>query len=133
MKLRYKYLLCASTLAALLLLIIGAGWTEQPPRGAVQTAPIVAGLIPNEIVAGSPGFTLTVSGAFFANGCVVRWNGADRPTSFVNGTVLQVQVPAGDVAASGTAGVSAANPAAPNEHAGVSNVLAFRILPAASF
>jgi hypothetical protein len=133
MKLRYKYLLCASTLAAMLLLIIGTAWTEQPRLAAVQSVPVISGLIPNEISEGSSGFTLTVTGAYFLSASVVRWNGADRATSFVNGTVVQAQIPASDVATSGTAGIAVVNPVFPNEHAGVSNVLAFRILPATSF
>ena len=133
MKLRYKYLLCAATLAAILVLIIGTAWTEQPHRVAVQSAPVISGLIPNAISEGSAGFTLTVTGVYFLNASVVRWNGADRATSFVNGTVVQAQIPASDIATSGTAGVAVVNPVFPNERAGVSNVLAFRILPATSF
>jgi hypothetical protein len=133
MKLRYKYLLSAAPLAALLLIIVGAGWKEDPRRGAVQEPPILSGVIPNEIAAGSPDFTLTVTGRFFAAGSVIRWNGADRATTFVNSDVARAIIPAGDVAVKGTAGVSIANPVFPIEHAGASNVMPFLILPATSY
>jgi hypothetical protein len=132
MKLRYKYLLSAAPLAALLLVIIGAGWKEEPRHAALQAPPILAGVIPNEMAAGSPGFTLTVTGKFFAAGSVVRWNGSDRATTFVNSGVARAVITAGDVAVSGTAGVSIANPAFPNERPGVSNAMPFLILPATS-
>jgi hypothetical protein len=71
-------------------------------------------------------FSLTVNGSNFVNGgSVVRWDGADRPTTFVSATQLTAQIPATDIAAAGTASVTVGNPGGP-----VSNALTFTINPA---
>mgnify|MGYP001366475323 CR=1 FL=1 len=73
--------------------------------------PVVNSLSPNNVTAGAPGFTLTVGGAAFVSGCVVRWNGANLPTSFVNANQVTATVPAGNVNTAGTASISVFNPA----------------------
>ena len=45
--------------------------------------PAITGF-PQALVAGAPGATLTVDGRGFAFRSVVRWNGADRPTTWVS-------------------------------------------------
>ena len=132
MKLRHRYILCAAALGALLLVIIGAGWKEPPGGATVLTAPVLSALDPSATAAGTPGFTLTVAGAFFADGAVVEWNGADRPTTVVDAGVVRARISAADVVAEGSAAVTVVNPIYPNRRSGVSNVLSFRILPAAS-
>jgi uncharacterized protein (TIGR03437 family) len=67
---------------------------------------------------------LTVNGSNFVNGAVVRWNGADRQTMFVNGTQLTAAIPASDIASAGTASVTVFNPA---PGGGLSNALSFTI------
>ena len=47
-------------------------------------------------------FTLTVKGAGFKGSSVVRWDGAARPTTFVNSNTLQATIPASDVDTPGT-------------------------------
>ena len=133
MKLRWKFILFAAASAALPLLVIGTARTQPVRGGAGQTAPLLAGLDPNTIAAGSPDFVLTVHGAFFVGRSVVHWNGDERATAAVNDTVLQARIPASDVASGGTARVTVVNPLLPNGHSGVSNVLAFRIMPESSF
>jgi hypothetical protein len=61
---------------------------------------------PASAVAGGAGFTLTVNGSSFVTGSVVRWNGADRATTFVNNTQLTAAIAAGDIGSAGTAQVS---------------------------
>jgi 6-phosphogluconolactonase (cycloisomerase 2 family) len=59
------------------------------------------------------GGDLTVSGTNFMASSVVRWNGADRPTTFDSnsgGTILTAQISASDIAAAGTATVTVFNP-----------------------
>jgi hypothetical protein len=53
---------------------------------------------------------LTVNGASFVNGSVVRWNGVDRTTTFVNGGQLTATIPATDIATAGTATVTVFTP-----------------------
>lgn len=82
----------------------------------------IATLTPNAAIAGSAGFTLTVTGSGFLNGATVRWNGSNRTTTFVSGTQLTAQIPASDITVAGTASVSVAAASG-----GVSNSLSFTI------
>jgi hypothetical protein len=47
--------------------------------------------------AGSPGFTLTVTGTGFVSGSLVQWNGDSLATTFVSATQLTAFVPASEV------------------------------------
>lgn len=78
---------------------------------APNPLPTLTGLNPNNVTVNSGAFTLTVTGTSFVNGAVVRWNGADRTTSFVSATQLTAQIPASDVTTAGTAQVTVFNPA----------------------
>jgi hypothetical protein len=70
-------------------------------------------------------FTLTVSGAGFTNQSQVRWNGAPRPTTFVNSSTLRATIPASDVETPGTFDVTVYDATqTPNETA----VLPFRVV-----
>jgi len=61
--------------------------------------PQLTGLTPNPVVAGGQNFTLTVNGRDFVAGSTVRWDGNDRPTTFINATQLTAAIPAADIAA----------------------------------
>ncbi len=93
--------------------------------GAANPLPTTTGLSPATAVAGGPGFTLTVTGANFISGSVVRWNGADRATTYASATQLTAAIPAADVAAAGTPQVTVVNPA---PGGGTSNPQTFTIL-----
>jgi len=86
--------------------------------------PVITSLSPATATAGGAAFTLTVTGSGFVNGAVVRWNGADRPTTFVSATELQAAIPATDIATAGTASITVFNPA---PGGGASNSLTFTI------
>jgi sugar lactone lactonase YvrE len=62
-----------------------------------HAGPALAALSPSRVPAGSPAFTLTVDGAGFYSDSVVRLNGGDRPTTFLNSTQLQAALSAADV------------------------------------
>ena len=79
--------------------------------GATNPAPILASIAPTSATAGGPPFTLTVNGSNFVPTSTVRWNGANRTTTVVSATQLQAAIPAGDIAAAGTAQVTVATPA----------------------
>jgi hypothetical protein len=68
--------------------------------------PGVLSLSPSSVTAGAAAFTVTVSGNGFVNTSVVRWNGVNRPTTFVSAMQLQASISASDVATAGTAQVS---------------------------
>lgn len=91
---------------------------------APNPLPSITSLAPNSVNAGSPAFTLTVNGAGFVSNSVVRWNGQNRTTTFINGTQLTAQIPATDVQTAGTAEVTVFN-AMPG--GGLSNPLTFGI------
>jgi hypothetical protein len=88
-------------------------------------APSLTSLTPNTAAIGSPAFTLTVQGAGFVPGSVVRWNGADRQTTFFSATQLFAQIPASDLTTAGTANVTVFNPA---PGGGTSNSLTFAVV-----
>ena len=64
--------------------------------------PILNSLSPASASVGSGGFSLIVDGSGFVTGDIVRWNGADRPTTFDSPTRLIAAIPASDLANSGT-------------------------------
>ena len=55
----------------------------------------------SSVIAGDPDFTLTVNGSGFVYGSVVRWNGADRPTTLISASQLKAAIPASDIAVGG--------------------------------
>lgn len=67
-------------------------------------------LVPAAKTPGSAGFTLTVNGAGFVQGAVVKWNGSPRTTTYVSAARVTATIPAGDIAAIGTANVTVVNP-----------------------
>jgi hypothetical protein len=88
----------------------------------------ITSLEPSSAVAGGSGFTLTVKGAGFLPTSIVRWNGGNRPTTFVNSSRLAAQISAQDIVQAGSASVTVINPALGSA---ASNSLTFTInLPA---
>ena len=65
---------------------------------------------PTTVTAGGPEFTLLINGTGFLTNSVVRWNGQDRPTTYVSATELQAQIPAADIGVAGTAQVTVFTP-----------------------
>jgi hypothetical protein len=92
--------------------------------------PTVANLTPNSASAGGAPFTLTVNGTNFVNTSVVRWNGADRTTTYVSGTQLTASITAADILSVGSATVTVFNPA---PMGGTSIGLSFSIVPASNY
>jgi hypothetical protein len=81
-------------------------------------------LVPNSVVPGSPGLTLTVNGTGFVSTSVVNWNGAALATTFVTSSKLFANVPASDVAVATTASVTVFSPA---PGGGTSNAVPFTV------
>ena len=88
----------------------------------VVPVPMIMGLEPPKVLAGSPGFDLVVSGSGFVQGATVRWNGADRSTTFVSATRVKAAIAAADVATAISVPVTVTNPA---PGGGTSNALIF--------
>ncbi|MGH3368416.1 MAG: hypothetical protein ACRDPR_00275, partial [Nocardioidaceae bacterium] len=83
--------------------------TYTPP--ANNPVPTTTGLSPASAPAGSSGLTLTVNGTNFVSGSLVRWNGADRTTTFVSSSQVTAAILTSDLATAGTAQVTVFNPA----------------------
>jgi Subtilase family/Fervidolysin N-terminal prodomain len=73
--------------------------------------PSITQLSPISVLAGAPGFSLQVIGRSFLRGAVIRWNGSDRPTTYVHASELTATISAGDLASAGTAQITVFNPA----------------------
>lgn len=89
--------------------LFGCGGTSKftgyvPPRGG--PAPQISQMDPDVVIAGSPGFTLTVYGGAFASSTNIRWNGAALATTYVSPSELQAQIPAANVVSVGTATIT---------------------------
>ena len=108
--------------------------TDPTPANNTATAttvvnnpvPDLAGLSPSSASQGSVAFTLTVNGTKFIDGAIVRWNGANRATTFVSATQLTAAILAADVASATTANITVINPA-PHDGDGASNVVTFAV------
>ena len=98
------------------------------PAPAGQTAaPVLSSISPSTLPAGSPAFTLIVTGSGFAPQAAVAWNGQPQTTTFVSATQLTAAIPAADVAQKGTASITVVNPAGSG---GASAPLPLTITPA---
>jgi len=75
-----------------------------------QPAPTIASLGPNPALRAAPAHLMVVHGTGFAPNSVVRWNGAERVTTYVSPTVLTAQVMPADVAANGSASITVHTP-----------------------
>ncbi len=93
-------------------------------NGASNPIPTTAGLSPNTATQGESGLTVTVSGSNFASSAVVRWNGADRATTFVSSSLLEAAITNADLATAGSATITVFNPA---PGGGVSNAQTFTV------
>jgi murein DD-endopeptidase MepM/ murein hydrolase activator NlpD len=72
--------------------------------------PTLTSINPNYSVAGKPGFTLIVNGTGFVADSVVKWNGSNRTTSFIDETQLTAQIEAADIEVKGQASITVYSP-----------------------
>src|SRR5262245_7524085 len=93
------------TLAFLLISVV-PGVSQGIPDNPV---PVITAVSPVPTV-GSPGATVSVTGAGFVASSIVRWNGVNRATTFVSSTLLRAAIPASDLDAVGLAQVTVVNP-----------------------
>ena len=84
--------------------------TWSPVGQPANLIPIVRRTTPQAVIAGSAGFTLTVSGSNFAPAAAVYWNEMPLPTTFISETQLDAVVPREKVALPGTVIVAVVEP-----------------------
>lgn len=79
--------------------------------GAIEYAePTISSVAPVKAQVRSNGMTLTVNGQNLLDGMIVRWNGVNLVTTFVNTTQLQAAVPADRLLVAGTATIQVYSP-----------------------
>jgi hypothetical protein len=86
----------------------GSNSIQPPPQ---NPAPVMQSISPATMAAGTPGFTLTISGSNFLSNSTLTWNGSPRVFTFVSSFQLTTAISAVDLAANGTVQVTVANPA----------------------
>ncbi len=102
----------------------GGGTSNAQTFTVNNPAPTESSLSPTSATAGGAAFTLTVNGTGFVSTSVVKFNGADKTTTFVSATKLTAAITAADIATAGTATVTVTNPA---PGGGTSATLSFTI------
>jgi len=85
-------------------------WDLSVPTSGLALGPSVISLAPPFTPAGTAAFSLVVNGANFQATSVVRWNGSDRSTTFVNDSQLSAKLTATDLNLLGVAQVSIYTP-----------------------
>lgn len=90
--------------------------------------PAITTLSPVNSQAWLSGATLTVNGAGFATNAVVRWNGQDRPTTFVSPSQVTAAIPGSDLLGTSTNQITVFNPA---PGGGLSSAVTFAVLDTA--
>src|SRR5262249_35008852 len=80
-------------------------WTTNGSN-LTNPTPTITSLSPPSVTSGGPDFTLTVNGTGFVNSSVVRWNGFDRPTTFVDSNHVTAAIPSTDITVNGSAQIA---------------------------
>jgi len=92
--------------------------------GAVNPVPVITTMNPSSQTVSGSDFLLTVTGRLFLPTSILRWNGFDRPTTFVSSNELQAIISAADISTAGSASVTIFNP---EPGGGLSNIQTFSI------
>ena len=107
------------------------GGTSPVWKFSVKAIPSISAITPAYAPAGSPALTLIVTGTGYYSGSIVRWNEANRTTTYVSAKQVKAAIPASDLLAPGIVNVTVFNP---DTLGGVSNATPFaiRIIPTIS-
>ncbi len=84
------------------------GFTIASP--VLNPVPALGVVEPAQVASGGTGLTLTVRGSGFVPLSVVRWDGSDRPTTYVDQATLTATIASGDVARADTIGITVFSP-----------------------
>jgi hypothetical protein len=99
-------------------------WPDAFLVTAPRPTPIITSISPQQWEVSSTGPVLTVDGASFFRDSVVRFNGTDRPTSYVGDTELTAQLSGSDLQTPTTAQISVFTPLG----GGTSNAQTFTVV-----
>jgi hypothetical protein len=103
----------------------GGGVSGSQTFLVINPAPVLVGLSPVTVVAGSPGFTLTATGSNLSPTSVVRWDGSPLATTYVNPTELQAAVTSNLILAGGQHAITVSTP---NPGGGMSSSVLLNVL-----
>ncbi len=92
-------------------LLPGGGLSTPSVFTVLNPVPVLSSISPSSITAGSPEFTLTLTGNNFVNTSVVSFNGQQLQTTYINSTGLEAVVPATAVQTPSDYSVKVINPA----------------------
>jgi PKD repeat protein len=105
----------------------GGSNTAQTTAQINNPVPSLTSLIPSSIIAGSPDFTLTLSGDNFVNGSIVSFNNQQYSSTYISKTQISATIPSSAIVTPGSYPVKAINP---GPGGGESNPLTFAVKPA---
>ena len=88
----------------------GGGESNRANMFVQANVTMIEQLQPASALTGAASFTLNVNGGVFTRQSVVRWNGADRTTTFLNLNNLTIQVSASDVAQAQSVAITVFDP-----------------------
>ncbi|MDD5547695.1 MAG: hypothetical protein PHN74_02240, partial [Candidatus Pacebacteria bacterium] len=88
----------------------GGGVSNAQTFTIYNPTPTTTSISPTSKNTGDSQFTLTVNGTNFVSGAVVKFNGLNRTTTFVNSTQLTAIIPASDIITAGNYFITVANP-----------------------
>ncbi|MBS4028758.1 MAG: InlB B-repeat-containing protein, partial [Ignavibacteriales bacterium] len=88
--------------------------------------PIISSIFPSSKIIGEATFTMSITGTNFIESSIVRFNGSDRTTTFINDTELTAEIPASDLTVVGSYTITVFN-SMPG--GGSSNGKTFTVLP----
>src|SRR5262252_9136382 len=91
---------------AMLLVVAAISGCSEGGGGGGPSVPAISTISPAGTSAGNAAFTLTVLGSGFTQASTVQWNGVGLTTLFFSGSTLVAQVPASNIAVTGTATVT---------------------------
>ncbi len=85
----------------------GGGTSNSVPFIVENLTPVLTSISPTSAPLGALGFTLTVSGSDFSStDSVVRFNGSDKTTRFIDVNTLEADIPASDLLSVGSYNVT---------------------------
>jgi uncharacterized protein (TIGR03437 family) len=90
--------------------VVSGGITSNCVGASVPAPPLIVSASPNQVDAGGAAFNVTVSGAGFVAGSIVKWAGASLATTFQNAGQLTAPAPAGLIVSSGAYSLTVVNP-----------------------
>lgn len=88
---------------------VSADFTSPDTSAVNNPVPVLSAVSPSSAIAGSSGFTMTLTGSNFITGSVVQWNGTSLTTTFVSSTQLTSVIPTGNLTTAGTANITVFN------------------------